>query len=63
MDRDPCTPFLCARDEKQSPTGEFESSMGAGRDEPNRLIVLVYIGAAFSAAGLIALGVGLLQAA
>jgi hypothetical protein len=42
--------------------GFFLSSLGAGREEPNRLILLVYVGGASLAAGLIALGIGLLQA-
>jgi hypothetical protein len=42
------------------PAGFFFSSMGRGRDAPNGLIVLVYLGAASLAAGLIALGIGLL---
>jgi hypothetical protein len=41
--------------------GFFLSSLGAGREEPNRLVVLVYVGAVSLAAGLIALGVGLLS--
>jgi hypothetical protein len=40
--------------------GFFLSSLGAGREEPNRFIVLVFLGAASLAAGLIALGAGLL---
>lgn len=44
------------------PAGFFFSSMGEGVTEPNRLIALVYVGAASLAAGLVALGVGLLQA-
>lgn len=40
--------------------GFFFSSMGKGVTEPNRLLALVYLGALCLAAGLIALGVGLL---
>lgn len=42
------------------PAGFFFSSMGAGSSRPNRAIALVYMGAGFLAAGLIALGIGLL---
>ncbi len=42
--------------------GFFFSSMGEGRESPNRLLVLVYLGGLSLAGGLIALGVGLLQA-
>ncbi|WP_129666797.1 hypothetical protein [Phytoactinopolyspora endophytica] len=42
------------------PAGFFFSSLGAGRTRPNALIVLVWIGAAVLAAGLVTLGVGLL---
>lgn len=44
------------------PGGFFFSSMGAGRTEPNRLIVLVLAGATLLAASLVSLGVGLLTA-
>lgn len=44
------------------PSGFFFSSMGAGRAQPNRLILLVYAGAALLAAGVVSLGVGLLLA-
>ena len=44
------------------PAGFFFSSMGAGRTEPNRLIILVFAGAALLAASLLALGIGLLMA-
>ncbi len=44
------------------PGGFFFSSMGAGRTEPNRLIVLVFAGAALLAVSLVSLGVGLLTA-
>lgn len=42
------------------PAGFFFSSMGTGRERPNRLIVLVYAGAVLLAAGVVSLGVGLL---
>ena len=42
------------------PGGFFFSSMGRGRTEPNRLIVLVFMGAALLAISLATLGVGLL---
>ncbi len=41
--------------------GFFLSSLGQGRQEPNRFIVLVHVGGVSLAAGLIALGVGLLR--
>jgi hypothetical protein len=44
------------------PAGFFFSSMGAGRQQPNGLIWLVYGGAAMLAAGVVSLGVGLLTA-
>lgn len=44
------------------PAGFFFSSMGAGRERPNRLIALVLAGAAILAAGLLSLGIGLLTA-
>ena len=44
------------------PGGFFFSSMGAGREQPNRLIALVFAGAALLAASLTSLGVGLLTA-
>jgi hypothetical protein len=40
--------------------GFFLSSAGKGRTRPNRLIVLVFLGAASLAAGVVSLGVGLL---
>jgi hypothetical protein len=43
------------------PAGFFLSSAG-GRTEPNRLIVLLYAGAASLTVGVVALGVGLLNA-
>jgi hypothetical protein len=44
------------------PAGFFLSSAGRGATHPNRLIVLVYIGAAALTAGVLALGIGLLTA-
>jgi len=44
------------------PAGFFFSSMGAGRTGPNRLIALVFAGAALLAASLVSLGIGLLTA-
>lgn len=44
------------------PGGFFFASMGQGRTEPNRFIVLVPLGAALLALSLISLGVGLLTA-
>jgi hypothetical protein len=44
------------------PAGFFFSSMGAGRTSPNRLVVLVLLGAALLAVSLTSLGVGLLTA-
>ena len=43
------------------PGGFFFSSMGRGRTEPNRLIALVFMGAALLAISLTTLGVGLLR--
>jgi hypothetical protein len=42
------------------PAGFFLSAAGRGRTAPNRLIVLVWLGAASLAAGVLTLGVGLL---
>ena len=42
--------------------GFFFSSIGREVTRPNRLIAVVYVGGASLAAGLIALGIGLLQA-
>lgn len=42
------------------PAGFFFSSIGRGRERPNRLVVLVYVGGLMLAAGLTTLGVGLL---
>jgi hypothetical protein len=44
------------------PAGFFLSSSGQGRTSPNGLIWLVWLGAAFLAAGAITLGIGLLTA-
>jgi len=44
------------------PGGFFFSSMGAGRTSPNRLIVMVFAGAAILAISLTSLGIGLLTA-
>ena len=44
------------------PGGFFFSAMGAGRTSPNRLIVLVFAGAALLAVSLAGLGIGLLTA-
>jgi len=44
------------------PAGFFLSAIGAGRDEPNRAVVLLPVGATVLAAGLVTLGVGLLLA-
>lgn len=43
------------------PIGFFFSSMGEGRTSPNRLIALIYLGGVCLAAGLLALGIGLLR--
>lgn len=42
------------------PAGFFLSSMAPGAQRPNRLIVLLWLGAASLAAGVVTLGVGLL---
>lgn len=42
--------------------GFFFSSMGAGRDKPNKLVALVFAGAALLAVSLLSLGVGLIAA-
>jgi hypothetical protein len=44
------------------PGGFFFSSMGSGRERPNRLIVLVYTGGALLALSLATLGIGLIVA-
>jgi hypothetical protein len=42
------------------PAGYFFSSAGRGVTEPNRLIVLIYVGAVSLALGVVGLGIGLL---
>lgn len=42
------------------PAGFFLSSVGRDRTQPNRLIVLVHLGAVSLATGLIALGIGVI---
>ena len=42
------------------PAGFFFSSMGSGRTKPNRLVALIFVGAAIMAVGLTTLGLGLL---
>ncbi len=44
------------------PAGFFFSSMGRGRQRPNRLIAMVFLGAVILAVGLTSLGIGLLTA-
>ena len=44
------------------PAGFFLSALGAGRTQPNRLIVLLWLGAGCLVAGLATCGVGLLTA-
>lgn len=44
------------------PAGFFLSSAGRGRTRPNRLVLLVHAGALSLAAGVVALGIGLLRA-
>lgn len=44
------------------PAGFFASSVGEGRERPNRLLPLVYAGGLVLAVGLTSLGVGLLAA-
>ena len=44
------------------PAGFFAASAGRGRTTPNRLILLVYVGALVLACGLTSLGIGLLRA-
>ena len=44
------------------PAGFFFSAMGTGRTRPNRAVVLLGLGAAALAAGVVTLGVGLLAA-
>ncbi|MBO3084380.1 hypothetical protein [Cellulomonas fengjieae] len=43
------------------PAGFFFSAMGRGRQEPNRAVVLLGVGAVLLAAGVTTLGVGLLR--
>lgn len=45
------------------PLGFFVSSIGDGREQPNGLIVLLWLGALSLAAGVITLGIGLLRSA
>ena len=42
------------------PAGFFLSAVGEGRERPNRLVMLLPVGAAVLAAGVVTLGVGLL---
>jgi hypothetical protein len=42
--------------------GFFLSAIGRDRTTPNRLVVLLWLGAASAAAGVLTLGVGLLAA-
>jgi hypothetical protein len=42
------------------PAGYFFSAIGKGRTEPNRFIVLIYLGMAALAAGVVSLGLSLL---
>ena len=44
------------------PAGFFLSSIGRGRSAPNRLVVLLWVGAASLAVGAVTLGIGLLAA-
>ena len=44
------------------PAGFFFSSAGAGRTAPNRFVWLIYAGSVSLAAGVVALGIGLLTA-
>ncbi|MDP8969287.1 MAG: hypothetical protein M3N52_02030 [Actinomycetota bacterium] len=44
------------------PAGFFFSSAGRGATQPNRLVVLIYVGMAALAVGVVALGAGLLAA-
>ena len=44
------------------PAGFFFSSMGAARTRPNRFVWLIYVGSVSLAAGVVALGLGLLTA-
>jgi hypothetical protein len=42
------------------PAGFFLSAIGAGREQPNRFVVLLYLGMAALAVGVVSLGIGLL---
>jgi hypothetical protein len=42
--------------------GFFLSAVGRGREKPNRLVVLLFVGAVSVAAGVLTLGIGLLAA-
>ncbi len=44
------------------PAGFFFSSVGRGATKPNRSVVLLYLGAASLAIGVVSLGIGLLVA-
>ena len=44
-------------------SGFFVSSLGEGRDEPNGLIILLWLGAVSLATGVVTLGIGLLRSA
>jgi hypothetical protein len=44
------------------PAGFFLSSMGAARTRPNHFVWLIYLGSVSLAAGVVALGIGLLMA-
>jgi hypothetical protein len=43
------------------PAGFFLSALGAGREKPNRLVLVLVLGAAVLAAGVVTLAVGLLR--
>jgi hypothetical protein len=44
------------------PLGFFAASFGEGRTSPSRLVIIVYVGAAFLGLGALTLGIGLLVA-
>jgi hypothetical protein len=44
------------------PAGFFLAAAGRGAERPNRLVVLVYVGALSLALGAVTLGIGLLRA-
>jgi Ni,Fe-hydrogenase I cytochrome b subunit len=44
-------------------SGFFVSSLGSGRDEPNGLIIMLWLGALSLAIGVVTLGIGLLRSA